>query len=216
MLRALSLCLILALPLCAADAPAAGAADARLRDTLRNTLLQLRTAEAERATAQAAQAEAEEKNKQLAAKLVEDAKAAAAEKEALEKTGADLHAKLTASEAQAADLKTQLEKWKADNQKITAIAQKTESARAKLASEKIVLERQVADQKTKNLALFKTGIEILARFEKFSFGEALASREPFIGTTRVKLQTFIQDSHDQLEDQRIKSGKPAPADSGAR
>jgi hypothetical protein len=65
----------------------------------------------------------------------------------------------------------------------------------------------VADRETKNLELFKTGNEILDRYEKFSLGDALGAKEPFIGITRVKLQEFVQDYKDKLTAQKVAIGQ---------
>ncbi len=46
--------------------------------------------------------------------------------------------------------------------------------------------------------------DILTRYEKFGLGDALTAREPFTGITRVKLQSLFEDYQDKLVDQRIK------------
>ena len=79
-----------------------------------------------------------------------------------------------------------------------------ETERAKLAAEILVLKRKIDDREMKNLALFKLGNEILTRYQKFTLGEALAAREPFVGSTRAKLETLVQDYQDKLLDQRAK------------
>ena len=73
-----------------------------------------------------------------------------------------------------------------------------------MTSEKIVLERKVADQQVKNAEMFKISNEILTRYEKFGLGTAIAAREPFVGLTRIKLKNQIQDLGDKLADQKIK------------
>ena len=77
--------------------------------------------------------------------------------------------------------------------------------------EAILLQRKVTEHEVKNAAMFKLGNEILTRYEKFGLGDALASREPFVGVTRVKFQNLIQDFGDKLADEKIKPDeKPAP------
>ena len=76
--------------------------------------------------------------------------------------------------------------------------------RAKLAADVIVLNRTTADQKTKNAEMFKLGREILLRYEKFGLGDVIGAKEPFVGTARVKLETYVQDFQDKLTDQKIK------------
>jgi len=175
-----------------------------MRETLRNTMLQLRTAQNERAALQASQAEAEEKLKKLTAEV-----------ESLRKDTAAANKTVTDQQAQLAKFKEALQNWETAYKQATDVASSKEAARAKLADEVIVLQRHVADQRTKNTALFQTANEILTRYERFGLGEALTAKEPFVGVTRVKLETLVQDYEDKIADERIKDsdyGKPgAPA-----
>jgi hypothetical protein len=102
-----------------------------------------------------------------------------------------------------------LDKWKADHQKVTEYAKTKEAQAAKLGERVIVLDRQVADQQRRNVAMYKLGMELLARYESFGLGTALTSREPFVGLTRVKFENLIQDYGDKLADERI---KPQPSE----
>jgi hypothetical protein len=191
----------------------ANPAEARLREALRNTMLQLRTAETERATLQAAQAEHEEKIKTLTAQVAALTKQSAADKDAADKKIGDLNDKLADREKQVSQLKESLEKWQAAQKQAADVARAKEQQRAKLASDVIALQRRVAEQQTKNAAMFKIGNEILTRYEKFGLGEALTAREPFTGITRVKLQSLAQDYADKLADEKIKppdEARPQP------
>ena len=196
-----------AIPLRAADPTAA---DAKLRESLRATMLQLRNAEAERANLQAAQAELEAKNKALTEQLETLTKQAAANQATADKAIAELKGKVDERDREIGELRVSLDKWKTDHQKITAYAQKKEAERAQLADKVIALDRRVADQQAKNAAMYKVGTEVLSRYEKFGLGDALTSREPFVGLTRVKFENLIQDYADKLADERIKP-EPAPA-----
>jgi len=102
---------------------------------------------------------------------------------------------------------TDIQLWTTGYNQYVQFANKTEAERASLAVQVILLQRVVADRETKNLELFKTGNEILERYEKFSLGDALGAKEPFIGITRVKLQEFVQDYKDKLVAQRIAIGQ---------
>ena len=42
------------------------------------------------------------------------------------------------------------------------------------------------------------------RLENFSYGTALAAREPFVGATRVKLENEVQGYKDKLLDPKLK------------
>jgi len=187
------------------------AAEKRLRETLRGTMLQLRTAETDKAALLASKTELETTNKTLTASLDKLAKEAAEAKEASAKSIEDLTKKGAAQDQEIEKLKRDLAEWKAGFQKAADIARTKEAERAKLAQEGIELRRVVADRETKNLALFRLGNEILVRYENFGLGSALAAREPFVGTARVKLQNLVQGYQDKLQSQRAR-----PSDVPAR
>jgi chromosome segregation ATPase len=206
-----ALSLLLALPLHAAEEDPS----AKLREQLRSTLLQLRTAQTESANQQALAAQAEQKNKDLADKAAELekrnaalVKQSAADKAATDQTIATLNNKLAEREKRLTEYKDALEKWKSGYQTAATTARTKEDERAKLSQENIVLKRTVADREAKNLALFNTATEILERFENYSLGKALAAREPFISTTRVKVENLVQGYRDKVLDNRI-SATPA-------
>jgi NADH dehydrogenase/NADH:ubiquinone oxidoreductase subunit G len=202
-LLGLGLCSMLCLGgLKAADAPSA--AEVKLRETLRNTMLQLRTSETERATLQAAQTESDQKNKALSVQVETLTKQAATDQQTAEKTIATLNSRASNREAELAQLKEAFETLKIAEKQAADLATAREGQRAKLAGDVIALQRKVAEQQTKNAAMFKLGNEILARYEKFGLGDALTAREPFIGITRVKFENLMQDYQDKLADQKIK------------
>jgi len=182
--------------------PATG--EAKLRESLRATMLQLRTAETERANLQALQAENERKNKTLTEQVEALTKRMTQDKEASDKTLAELKTRASEQEAELAKFKDALIKWQAAQKQAAELATKTEAQRAKLAGEVIVLQRKVSEQQMKNAAMYRLANEILTRYEKFGLGEALTAREPFVGITRVKLQNYVQDYGDKLSEQTIK------------
>lgn len=187
---------------------AAGPEDAeqRLREQLRSTMLQLRNSETEKANLQAQQTKLTEEKKTAEDQAAELRKSAAADKETIN----ELNNKVTDKDAVIAQQKQDIEKLRGEYAKLSELQKKTEEARAKSAQEAVELKRTVADRESKNLELFQTGKEILSRYEKFSLGQAIAAREPFVGVTRVKLETLVQDYQDKLEDGRVKlSGSTA-------
>ena len=201
-------------PLCAAETadPAQ-----KLQGQLRAALLQVRAAQTESANAQADKAAAEKKNADLTAKVTDLesrsaslAKQANADKAAADETIAKLNAKITASEKAIAQYKEVFEKCKADYQKAAELARTKEDERARLAAEIIVHRRTIADRERKNIALFNTAIEILDRFQNFALGKALQAREPFIGTTRVKVENLVQGYKDKIVDNRIAAPAKKP------
>ena len=70
------------------------AAENKLRESLRNTMLQLRNSENDKAVAQAAVAEAEDKNKALTEQIEKIMKQLATDKAAADKVVAELNAKI--------------------------------------------------------------------------------------------------------------------------
>lgn len=201
-LRAALLAVLFALPLRAADE--GNAVETKLREALRDTMLKLRDSQGQVATAQAAQIAAEEKIKDLTAKNDKLGKDLMAERNTSANMIAELNTKLEERGTVITSLQSMLVKWKKSYSELTAFASKKESERAKLEAKSLKLERQVANQQVKNLEMYKAGMETLERYEKFGLGDALAAREPFIGTTKVKFQNLIQDLADKLTDARVK------------
>ena len=184
----------------AADAPNAG--EARLRESLRAVTLQLRAAQADLATAQAAQAALADEKKTLTSQLEALRKQTNADKGNAEKTVADFKARVSAQDATVAQYRETIETTKAELQKATEAARSAQAHAMQVDAQNVVLERRAADRETKNLALFILANRILARYEDFSLGKALAAKEPFVGTTRVKLENLMQDYQDQINEQR--------------
>ena len=191
---------------------AAEAADPaqKLQGQLRAALLQVRAAQIETSNAQAEKAAADRKNADLTAKTAELdkhietlTKRSNADKTVADETIAKLNAKIAAHEKSIAQYTEALAKWKTGYQKAAEVARTKEDERAKLAAEVVVHQRTIADRERKNIALFKTAIEILDRFQNYALGKALAAREPFIGTTRVQVENLVQGYKDKVLDNRI-------------
>jgi chromosome segregation ATPase len=205
----------LLLPAHAAHAAQEADPSQKLREQLRGVMLQLRTSQTDAANALAAQAAAEKKNADLTAKAADLEKRVAAQikqnnsdKTASDESVAKLNNKLAEREKRIVEYTEALEKWQAGYQKAAEVARAKEDERAKLAAEAIVLKRTVADRESKNVALFNTSNEILDRYESYALGKAIGAREPFIGTTRVKIENQVQGYKDQILDNRISARKP--------
>ena len=194
----------LLLPLAAFCAGDADNGEARLRESLRGSMLQLRNAQTDLANAQAAQAAQADEIKSLKEQLALVKKNNAEDRVSAEKKSEELKTKLTEQIGEIARYKEASEQWKVEYEKVTATAQAAEAKRAQLYSDGITLERQVADLRAKNAALYRVGKEILGRYEKLGLGEQFLAREPFVGRTRVALENLIQDYDDKLVDQRAK------------
>jgi len=198
---------------------AAEAADPtqKLREQLRGVMLQLRTAQTDAANGQAAAAVAEQKNKDLTSKIAESdkrnaalVKQSSADKAASEESIAMLNGKLADRDKRITQYTEALEKWKDGYQKAADLARAKEDERSKLAAEIVVHQRTIADRETKNISLFNTAVEVLDRFENYSLGKALAAREPFISTTRVKVENLVQGYKDRILDNRISAPAKQP------
>jgi hypothetical protein len=197
---------------------AAASTESRLRDALKNTMLQLRDAQTQVVTLQAAQAQSDKDKADLQAKV--DALSAqvktltdqaASDKAASDKAIADLNAQVTDQTGQIARLNDALKQWKDAYNQASQLAAAKEAARAQLAIQAATLQRTVDDREIKNFALYKLGCEILTRYEQFSLGDALSAKEPFVGLSRVKLETLVQDYKDKLLNQAITSGQALPS-----
>ncbi len=186
-------------PLVAAEAENA---ETRLRENLKASLLQLRSAQNELAAAQSAQNALTEEKKTLTAQNDALKKQAIADHLESDKAIAELKATNADQVKEIARLNDTLAKTKAAFEQAAALARAKETERARLASELIVSNRRADDLHVKNVALCKLGGEILVRFEKFGIGDAIGAREPFVGLTRVKLENLVQDYGDKLAEQR--------------
>jgi len=196
--------LLSVLPVVAFCAGEADSGEARLRESLRGSMLQLRNAQTDLANAQAAQTAQAEEIKSLKEQLALVKKNNADDRASAEKKTEEWKAKLAEQTGEIARYKEASEQFKAAYEKATAIAQTTEAKRAQLFSDSISLERQVADLRARNAALYRLGKEILGRYEKLGLGQQFLAREPFIGRTRVALENQVQDYGDKLVDQRAK------------
>ena len=189
----------------------------KLREQLKSTLLQLRKIQTDMANAQAAQAAAEAKNKELEAQVAkltkqneETVKKGNAEKLKSDQDLAKLNERLADKDKRLLQYDQALNQWKDGYQKAAAVARTKEEERAALASEIVSLKNTVADRERKNIALFNTANEILDRFEKYALGKALSAREPFISTTRVKVENLVQGYQDKVVANRIAAPAKKP------
>jgi chromosome segregation ATPase len=187
----------------------------KLREQLRAVTLQLRTAQTESANSQAIAAASDQKSKDLSIKIEDlekrnvtllkqantDKASAAGSIEILEK-------KVTDREKLIVQYKQAFEKAKAAYQKADGTATAKEGERAQLAAELVTAKRTIADRERKNLGLFNVANEILNRYQSYSLGKALSAREPFVGTTRVKIENLVQGYQDKILDNRIAAKKP--------
>ena len=206
---------LLALALNAHADDQANSPEARLRTALRNALLQMRTLSTQNDNLQAQVADLQSQKDELTAKAASLAKTVAETQEKDSKAIAVLKAQVSDQEDSIAKLQQSLQQWEDSQRKAVAIANQTETKRAKLAEIAIHLQRVVDDQKRKNAEMYKIGMEVLDRYEKFGLGEALTAKEPFLGIMRAKFETLVQDYEDHLSDATITSSDSSPPASSA-
>lgn len=199
----LASCLFSTTPLFA-QAQQASAGELRLREQLKSTMLQLRAAETERATLLAGQTEREAKIKKAEEQIAALTKQATEDKEVADKAAQKLNEDIAARTADVARVTELLAKSDTSLKKTTELAKTREEQRVKLAAQTIQLQRTVADQRTKNAKMFETASEVLSRYEKFGLGTAITAREPFVGITRARLESLVDEYDDKLSAQRIK------------
>jgi len=188
--------------------------ETRLREALRDTTIQLRDAQNQVVMLQAAKDQADKDNADLKAKVdnlntqvAALTKQSADDKAVADKIIADLKAQVADQAGVIARLNQTLAEWKNAYNQAAQLATAKEDARAKLALQSALLQRTVDDREAKNIELYKTGSEILTRYEKFGLGDAIGAKEPFVGLSRVKLENLVQDYKDKLLNQTVISGQ---------
>jgi hypothetical protein len=179
----------------------------RMREQLRTVMLQQQKTEADRAALAAEKVTLEEKASSLDSNLKKLVKESNLQKETDSKAIADLQDKAAQQAAEIVRLQESLAAWKKGHAQIVDAAKKIDAQRAEHAARAILAERKVAEANRKNLDLYNIGNEILAKYEGFGLGTAIAAREPFTKSMRVKLENYLQDFGDKLQD-----GKIQPAD----
>jgi chromosome segregation ATPase len=178
-------------------------AEQKMREALRNTMIQLRDADTKLDTAQAAKADDDQKITDLQTQLDDLIKKSISEKKAATEMIEDLKTKLTANDLLIAHLNESLGKWKFGYAKMADYAKQTEGKRAELASKIVLLDRRIEEQQLKNAEMYRLANEVLDRYAQFGLGTAISAREPFVGIMKVKFQNLVQDYQNKLTDQTI-------------
>lgn len=176
----------------------------RLREALRQTTVQLRQAQSDLAAARADNVRLEEENAQLNRRVETLLRQASEDQAVMQQSIRELRADLQDKEAEAKRLADTLIDWQRRFDVLSsnlASAQETIGERDRT---QVELRREIAQLRSQNRELHRLGLEILERFENFSFGRALGAREPFIGVSRARLQTLVQDYRDEINDNRIR------------
>lgn len=195
---------LLLLPLVLRAADEQNSVESKLREGLRNTMIQLRDSQAKVAELQAVKVGDDAKIKDLEAQLKKLTKESGDAKLVADKTIADQKEQLAAQDERNARQLEALAKWKDAYNHLVDQAKAIDSKRAALAADKIQLTRKLEDTQRRNLALYDLGKEILRRYEHYGLGDAITAREPFSGIAKVKLENYVQEKSDALADQKFK------------
>ena len=174
----------------------------RMRDALKTASTQLASAQSELTTAQTALAESDARAKSAEARVAVLTQQAIADRVDSDKVLSAINAKTSAALVQIESLNVSLKKLKESYDSKVKAAQLESTENDRLKAEVIVLERRISNLEAKNITLIELSDEILTRYKEFSLGEALKAKEPFVGTTRVKLENFAQDYKYKIRDQR--------------
>ena len=184
--------------------------ETKLREALRNTMLQVRDAQAKTAEMEgamvASQAETEKLKKELASareELVEERNIAANQ-------ATELRAELAARDDKILSLEAQGAKWQKDYAAVIQQARKMQAEAGQSKARNTVLERAVAEQQVKNVEMKQAADQILDRYSKHSVGATILAREPFISVNRAKLQTIMQDLETRVRAAAIPLGANSP------
>lgn len=186
-------------------ARAQGATESRLREALRSTTAQLRTAEDERARLQAGEAALKE---EVAALRRQVAAGRQAPRAGAREVG-ELNGKLADANRRLAE---QAEVARTASESLARCQAETQEAargREKLQASSQALQERLTAAETRNTRLFQVGKEILDWLSGQGVAAALWAREPFLGLKRVELENAAEDYRDKLHEQRLlPQGRP--------
>jgi hypothetical protein len=188
--------------------------EARLRDALRRTTVDLRSAQDSQAALQTALDQAQRQRDQLqqqvtalTAKLAQAPAAVAPPVPAAapQPSPADeeLKSALDAARAQNESLQAGLSHWQAAYQQAATIARQKDADSQQAAAASKSAEQTLAICSTKNTKLIATAEDILHLYRSQSFHSLLlSSYEPLLGLAQVRLDNVIQDNEDKIREQK--------------
>jgi hypothetical protein len=206
------------LPLCllAGQARAqSDSAEARLRDELRQTTLQLRQEQDENAELRARQQTLEQQlgQQQNAAPAKAPPPSDAALLVRLRGEAAAQAAQAEAARQQAAELQKSLAQWQEGYQKAVDAARGRDADARKFEALYHDLDGREQTCEQKNAELYDIGNELLDHYKNKGMWEALKDDEPFTRIHRVQLEQAAQGYHARLLDQKV---QPAAATDSAK
>ncbi len=188
-----AIAVLFALALAPARAQEVNEVEAKLREALRNTMLQLREAQAKTAEMEASVVQSQQETAKVKKEVATLQTQLTDERNAAANQASELRTALEQARDQGLGLQAQVAKWEKDYAALIARARQSEHDLAKAKGRISTLERTVAEQQVKNVEMKTIADEILDRYTKHSLGQTVLAREPFISVNRAKLQTIMQD-----------------------
>jgi chromosome segregation ATPase len=167
----------------------------RLREALRSATMQTRQLEDQRTALQAKLADAE-RDKAAAKAQVDAAKAQVREVEKQHREAVDEFNKRLSERDET------LEKWKSAYEEAANVARDKDAARARFEGEAGAYKASTKGCVAKNDQMLKAGRELLKQYKSVTIGDTIVAHEPMLGLRRVEIQNRIQDSGDQILDQK--------------
>jgi chromosome segregation ATPase len=191
-------------------------AEARLRDELRQTTLQLRQEQDTNAELRARQQTLEQQLAQLQQAAPTPKAAAPADAAELARLRSQAAAQGVQAESlrqQVAALQQTLAQWQQGYQKAADAARGRDAEARKYEAQYHDLDSREQACEQKNAELVRIGNELLERYKDKGFWDALKDDEPFTRIHRVQLEQAAQGYHARILDQKV---DPAAAADPAR
>jgi predicted nucleic acid-binding Zn-ribbon protein len=206
-----TVCLAAAMLLALPAARAQDNAEARLRDALRRTTIELRGLQDSQAALQASADQAKQQRDDLqkqvdalTAKLADAAKSAQSEQEI-----AQLRAALQSQQDQNKVLQSGLQRWQGAYQQAAEVARAKDAESKTLGTRSKELDGKLGVCTAANGKLIAVADDILHLYRTQDFRSLLlGSYEPLLGLKKVELQNTVQSYEDRILDQTYYADQP--------
>ena len=101
---------------------------------------------------------------------------------------------------------------RAEIARLAAQARQDQSERERLSAAVALADANTAVARAKNAEAIAVAKEVLAAYERVSFADVMARKEPFTGLERVRIEKLEQDYRDRLYESRLDVPPKPPAD----
>jgi len=179
------------------------AGDARLRDQLRQTVMQLRQAEDDNADLKAKLDAATQQAATQTAEAVAAAKKQSAADPGLRRALEEQKAKTDNLQQQYDTLQKSLDQWKQAYQQAVLLARSRDGDAHRLDDNLKQTSAGLQACEDRNAKLVQLGDELLAKYKDKGVWESLHDAEPFTQLHHVELEKLAQDYHDRIVDATV-------------